>query len=93
MKIENPSASELRLIQAAQQRAWAEVNAKTQWTDKDFESALFSHNEYKPEWKEWFYSMATLEKLAYDARTPEKQARVLQDMLIQYNQQTKTGKL
>ncbi len=87
MNVGAPSPAELKLIQAAQLQTWLKVNAKAQWTDSDFQDALFSQNEYKPEKKEWFYSLATLEKLAFDSRTPKPQAKVLQGMIIQYQQQ------
>ncbi|GAB3339719.1 hypothetical protein GCM10027299_52550 [Larkinella ripae] len=87
MNVDNPTPAELKLIKAAQQQAWAKVNAKTKWSDADFQDALFSHNEYRSDAKDWYYSLATLEKLAFDPRTPEPQARQLHQLLIAFHQQ------
>ncbi|GAB3937397.1 hypothetical protein [Larkinella terrae] len=79
----SPTAEDLAMIKATQERCWQEVNAKEKWTDEDFQDALFCHCEWKEQKSDFFYSMISLEKLAFDPRTPEVEAQKLLTMLNQ----------
>lgn len=79
----NSLASALGFIKAFQQQQWNIINAKSLWTQQDFEIAFYCHNEWVPEVQDWCYSRETVEKFAFDPRTPEDQARELQKALLQ----------
>ncbi|WP_128547771.1 hypothetical protein [Larkinella soli] len=86
MIIDHPTPQEVALIQQAQQRRWAILNAKPYWSEDDFEEALHCHNTWLPEAKSWNFSLQTLEMLAFDPRTPDSKAHTLQQLITQFRQ-------
>ncbi|MFC5409119.1 hypothetical protein ACFPMF_07370 [Larkinella bovis] len=87
MNSEKSIAPALDFIRAFQQHQWNFINAKPQWTRQEFEIAFYCHNEWVPEVQDWCYSRETVEKFAFDPRTPNDRAKELRHALKQYRQQ------
>ncbi|GAB3688855.1 hypothetical protein GCM10027592_04440 [Spirosoma flavus] len=65
-------------IQRRQKKRLQELNALDRWTEAEFEEAVHCYNEWSTELRGWVFPLASIEKLAFDARTPDKQAKTLQ---------------
>ena len=78
MNSTDPTPDQVAAILRRQQKRLAELNALDKWTEAEFEEAIRCYNEWSPELRGWVFPLASIEKLAFDARTPDKQARALQ---------------
>lgn len=80
---QHPSSVELVMIKAGQASRWRELNALPSWNEQQFTEVLFCHNEYKAELREWVVSEESIQRLAFDARTPDEVAVKLQQVANQ----------
>ena len=87
MNFDNPTPTQVKIIEAAQQRELAGLNTKTHWTAEDFESVLHCYNQYSG--NEWVVSLESIRELAFDARTPDEKAKLLQGLLKQFSKAKK----
>ncbi|GAB4002331.1 hypothetical protein GCM10028807_60780 [Spirosoma daeguense] len=69
---------EVAAIQRRQKKRLVELNALDKWTEAEFEEAVHCYNEWSVELRGWVFPLASIEKLAFDVRTPDKQAKTLQ---------------
>ncbi|MDJ1481749.1 hypothetical protein QNI16_14710 [Cytophagaceae bacterium YF14B1] len=76
-----------QFVQWVQKQAIDALEAKTVWTNEDFEDRYNASLHWLPEAKfqedEMHISLTDVEKLAFDARTPKHFAEKLQQMLIE----------
>ncbi|MBD2705375.1 hypothetical protein IC229_32475 [Spirosoma sp. BT702] len=69
---------EIAEIQRRQKKRLQQLNALDRWTEAEFEEAVHCYNEWSTEMRGWVFPLASIEKLAFDVRTPDKQAKTLQ---------------
>ena len=83
MRTKQTVPKEVSLIIHRQQTRLNELNALNKWTESEFEEVIHCSNEWDPQKQGWIFPLAAIEKLAFDARTPDRQARSLQ-MIAKY---------
>ncbi|WP_157634698.1 hypothetical protein [Spirosoma panaciterrae] len=69
-----------------QQKRLAELYALEKWSEADFEEIMRCSSEWNPDMQGWILPQSSVEKLAFDARTPDRQARSLQFIARQMGQ-------
>jgi hypothetical protein len=78
MRTKQPVPKEVAIIVHRQKKRLSELNALDKWTETEFEEVIHCSNEWDPHQQGWIFPLSAIEKLAFDARTPDKQARSLQ---------------
>ncbi|MVM40249.1 hypothetical protein GO730_25725 [Spirosoma sp. HMF3257] len=78
MKTKQSVPTEVASILHRQKKRLNELNALAKWTEAEFEEAIHCSTEWDPKQQGWIFPLAAIEKLAFDVRTPDKQAHSLQ---------------
>lgn len=78
MKTKQSIPKEVALILHRQKKRLSELNALDKWTEPEFNEVIHCSNEWDIQKQGWIFPLAAIEKLAFDARTPDEQARSLQ---------------
>ncbi|QDK77410.1 hypothetical protein EXU85_01880 [Spirosoma sp. KCTC 42546] len=83
MRTKQSIPKEVSLILHRQRKRLSELNALDKWTEPEFEEIIHCSTEWDIQKQSWIFPLPAIEKLAFDARTPDKQARSLQ-MIAKY---------
>ncbi|QMW02616.1 hypothetical protein [Spirosoma foliorum] len=78
MKTKQAIPKEVALILLRQKKRLSELNSLDKWTEAEFEEVVRCSNEWDAKQQGWIFPLTAIERLAFDARTPDKQARSLQ---------------
>ncbi|MVM29404.1 hypothetical protein GO755_05120 [Spirosoma sp. HMF4905] len=78
MRTKQSIPKEISLILHQQKKRLNELNALDKWTEAEFEEVIHCSNEWDSMKQGWIFPLVAIEKLAFDSRTPDKQARSLQ---------------
>ncbi|GAB4005964.1 hypothetical protein GCM10028808_06940 [Spirosoma migulaei] len=83
MRTKQPIPTEVSQILHRQKKRLRELNALDKWTEPEFEEVIHCSNEWDSQKQGWIFPLSAIEKLAFDVRTPDKQAQSLQ-MIAKY---------
>ncbi|GAB4030489.1 hypothetical protein [Spirosoma gilvum] len=78
MRTKLSTPKEITQILHSQKKRLAELYSLEKWTETEFEEIMRCSSEWNAEIQSWTFPLPAIEKLAFDARTPDKQARSLQ---------------
>jgi glutaredoxin-related protein len=81
MDLSDPTADDLLVLSAAQRNRLKVLNVLPAGTDDDFEQVLLAYHRWDASRQVWVVGVDVLTELAFDARTPDGFARLLQQMV------------
>ncbi|MDB5239612.1 MAG: hypothetical protein JWP57_237 [Spirosoma sp.] len=81
MDLTNPTTSDLQYLAFLNSHTLNELNAKPIWTDEDVETLLLANHQWDETISWWCVPVEALSSLAFDSRTPDGQALLLQRMV------------
>ena len=85
MKTKQAIPKDVSLILHRQKKRLAELNRLEKWSESEFEEVIRCSTIWSTELQGWVFPLAAAEKLAFDARTPDKQANSWQLIAFQMN--------
>ena len=85
----SPSSSDLIIISRVQKERLAELDLQTACAETDFAEVYYCYQQWLSTKRVWFIPMAILCQLAFDIRTSDGKAKLLQDMITQFDKQQK----
>ncbi|WP_080059249.1 hypothetical protein [Spirosoma aerolatum] len=86
MKTNQSIPKEVTQIIHYQRKRLAELYSLEKWSESDFEEIMRCSSEWNADMQSWILPLSSVEKLAFDARTPDRQARSLQFIARQMGQ-------
>ncbi|MBN8824754.1 MULTISPECIES: hypothetical protein [unclassified Spirosoma] len=86
MKTNQSIPKEVTQILHHQRKRLAELYSLEKWSESDFEEIMRCSSEWNADMQGWILPLSSVEKLAFDARTPDRQARSLQFIARQMGQ-------